>query len=126
MSIQSRLRAILDGGEVPADFEVIYDDLHGLWGGTRMVINGGHGQGRRERVGGDPEPEVFSAEVSWRQLLELIRLLVENRGVGATCAGTHARPRRGERDAAYQSGRPREHDMGTHPRDGPKLPAHSD
>jgi hypothetical protein len=28
-------------------------------------------------VGGDPEPEVFSAEVSRGQLLELIRLLVE-------------------------------------------------
>jgi hypothetical protein len=77
MSIQNRLRAILDGGEVPADFEVVYDDLHGLWGGTKMIISGDHGQGRRKRVGGDPEPEVFTAEVSQGQLLELIRLLVE-------------------------------------------------
>lgn len=77
MSISNKLRAILDGGEVPADLEVVYDDRHGLWGGTRIVIGGGFGQERRERVGGDPEPEVFSSKVSRGQLLELIGLLVE-------------------------------------------------
>jgi hypothetical protein len=30
MSIPSKLRTILDGGEVPADLEVVYDDRHGL------------------------------------------------------------------------------------------------
>lgn len=74
----SKLRAILDGGEVPADLEVVYDDRHGLWGGTRIVISGGgRGQERRERVGGDPKPEVFGNRVSQAQLLELVGLLVE-------------------------------------------------
>jgi hypothetical protein len=78
MSIPSKLREILDGGEVPADLEVVYDDRHGLWGGTRMVVSGnGRGVGRRERVGGDPEPEAFGREVTRGQLLELIRLLIE-------------------------------------------------
>lgn len=78
MPVSDKLKEIPDGGEVPADFEVVYDDRHGLWGGTRMVVSGdGRGEERRERVGGDPEPEVFTRNVSRGQLLDLLRLLIE-------------------------------------------------
>jgi hypothetical protein len=78
MSIQSSLDAILLSGDIPADLEIAYDDRHGLWGGTRMVVSGqGHGEERHERTGGDPAPEIFEADISRAQLLELVALLNE-------------------------------------------------
>jgi hypothetical protein len=78
MSTQSALNAILLSGDIPADLEITYDDRHGLWGGTLIVVGGrGVARERRERTGNDPAPEVFEAEASRDQLLELIALLVE-------------------------------------------------
>jgi hypothetical protein len=78
MSIQSALEASLSSGNVPAELEISYDDTHGLWGGTKIVISG-VGVARRchMRVGRDSMPEVFEADVSRSQLLELVRLLLE-------------------------------------------------
>ncbi len=45
-SIEMRLQAIADGKADAADMTMIYDDVHGLWGGVRMTM---HGDGRVEQ-----------------------------------------------------------------------------
>src|ERR671910_915771 len=75
MSVEGMLKAILAGGEVPPDLVITYDDMHGLWGGTAIVIRGSGSGGRRERARGDAEPEVFETTIPREQLLELVKLL---------------------------------------------------
>ena len=78
MSVEGTLKAILTGGEVPPDLVITYDDMHGLWGGTAMVIRGSGGGARRERARGDAEPEVFETTIPRERLLELLKLLIEH------------------------------------------------
>ncbi len=77
MSVENSLRA-LNGNEMPKDLSISYDDMHGLWGGTSIIIRGDGKGERRERARGNAEPEVFETNVSQQQLLELIRLLLKN------------------------------------------------
>ncbi len=76
MSVESALQRILTSGQVPRDLVITYDDIHGLWGGTTIII---HGDGRgeiRERERGDAKPEIFESTITQNQLLELVKLVV--------------------------------------------------
>ena len=78
VSMEGTLKATLAGGEVPPDLVITYDDMHGLWGGTAIVIRGSGSGGRRERARGDAAPEVFETTIPREQLLELVKLLIEH------------------------------------------------
>ena len=79
MSVEVALKRMVEKGVVPTDFQVTYDDMHGLWGGTTIVITGkGNGQ-RRERENGGADPKEFERAITREQLLELAKLLVEQK-----------------------------------------------
>jgi hypothetical protein len=78
LSTQSALESILSSGNIPAELEITYDDTHALWGGTKIVISGdGVARWCYKRTGRDSVSEVFEADVSRSQLLELLRFLLE-------------------------------------------------
>lgn len=78
MSVESMLRAAtLTGSGVPPGLEVAYSDLHGLWGGIAVTVNGsGHAE-RHVSARGSGGPPVTEANVAADELLELLALLVE-------------------------------------------------
>jgi hypothetical protein len=45
-SLEMRLQSIVDGKSDAADMTVVYDDVHGLWGGVKMTV---HGNGKVEQ-----------------------------------------------------------------------------
>lgn len=77
VSVESALKASLMSGTVPPDLEITYDDTHGLWGGTTILIHGSGDGERQERTRGDAMPKVFETALQQKQLLELIKLLIE-------------------------------------------------
>src|SRR2546423_1866667 len=77
MAAESALKAILQGGKIPPDLVITYDDMHGLWGGTGIIIRGGRGE-RHERARGAAAPQTFETAISQAKLLELIKLLIEH------------------------------------------------
>jgi hypothetical protein len=78
MSVEDTLKRIQAGSEVPSDLQITYDDMHGLWGGTTIVITGKGSGERRERTRGNAEPEVFVRSVTREQVFELVKLLIEH------------------------------------------------
>jgi len=79
MSVENELNRIQAGSEVPTDLHIMYDDMHGLWGGTSIVITGNGNAGRRERERGNSKSENFERSVTREQLLELVKLLIEHK-----------------------------------------------
>lgn len=79
MSVESTLKLILEKSDIPADLQITYDDMHGLWGGTSILITGNGTAERRERERGNSEPENFERSVTREQLLELVKLLIEHK-----------------------------------------------
>jgi hypothetical protein len=78
MSVEGTLKRIQTGNDIPAELQIIYDDMHGLWGGTTIVITGKGSGERRERNRGNAEPEIFNKSLTREQILELIKLLIEH------------------------------------------------
>ncbi len=78
-SVESELKAAFAGGKVPPHLSVFYSDMHGLWGGTSIVIRGRGTGERRERSRGKEKPKVVKKRIDQGQLLELIKLLIELR-----------------------------------------------
>lgn len=77
MSVESSLKRIQTEKNVPPDLTITYDDMHGLWGGTIILIDGSGNGERRERARGDRKPKIFSKPIPKEQLMELVRLLIE-------------------------------------------------
>lgn len=78
MSVEGSLKRIQSGSDVPSDLTVTYDDMHGLWGGTTIVITGKGDGERRERDRGRAEPKIFHKSITPEQMLELVNLLIEH------------------------------------------------
>ncbi|MFL6211968.1 MAG: hypothetical protein ACJ74W_24185 [Pyrinomonadaceae bacterium] len=72
------MKAILQGGEIPPDLVITYDDLHGLWGGLEIIIRGRGCGERREWAQGAAAPQVSETAIPQGKLLELIKLLIEH------------------------------------------------
>ena len=53
--------------------------MHGLWGGTTIIVRGSGSGERRERARGEARPQVVETTVAEDQLLGLIKLLIELR-----------------------------------------------
>ncbi len=67
---------------------MVYDDTHGLWGGVTISVRGDGNVECHERAAGEPRPHVTHAFVSSQQIVNLLRLLMEQRG------WEHCMPRR--------------------------------
>jgi hypothetical protein len=78
MSVESSLKRIQTENTVPSDLTITYDDMHGLWGGSTIVVDGKGTGERRERGRGDSKPAVLNKSISKQQLLELVKLLIEH------------------------------------------------
>ncbi len=78
MPVESALKEIIAGGQVPPDLLITYDDTHGLWEGTAIIMHGSGRAERRERAQGAAAPQVFEASILPDQLLELVKLLIES------------------------------------------------
>jgi hypothetical protein len=75
--VESTLRAIAGGNAAPADLSVIYDDMHGLWGGQTISLLGTGAYERQERARGGSAPVVITGMVDRQQLQALASLLVD-------------------------------------------------
>jgi hypothetical protein len=76
VGVKQRLEAIAAGGQATVDFEVVYDDVHGLWGGVRLRLDGAGTVERIERDRTGTETRA-AARVGADRIAELARLLVE-------------------------------------------------
>ena len=76
-SVEDNLKRMQTESNVSSDLTITYDDMHGLWGGTTIVISGKGSGERRERTRGNTEPEVINKSVTKEQIIELVKLLVE-------------------------------------------------
>lgn len=75
--IESALRAVADGNAASADFTIVYNDMHGLYGGETITVNGdGTLQGVWQLRPGDVRSE-YAGTVSPTSLRELAALLLD-------------------------------------------------
>jgi hypothetical protein len=77
-SVESLLQNIHSQAEIPIHLEIIYTDMHGLWGGETLVIKG---HGSLEYTKRDPDmtiDSIYKDSLAKEQILELLALLIEN------------------------------------------------
>jgi hypothetical protein len=77
--MEAALERVLATGGAPSDLTVVYDDMHGLWGGTTLTVRADGSLTRATRATGAPEPEVTQVTLDAQALVSLVRLLVELR-----------------------------------------------
>jgi hypothetical protein len=70
------LNAMLASQRVPTDLIIVYDDMHGLWGGSILTARGDGHLERQVRPRGAPAPRSSGKFIGEPELLELVRLLV--------------------------------------------------
>jgi len=75
--VEDALRTISKNRKVPPDLTITYDDMHGLWGGTTIIIRGSGIGESRERERQDAKPRIVESVLSEDKLLELVQLLIE-------------------------------------------------
>lgn len=76
-NMEDELKAILASQQVPSDLSIVYDDMHGLWGGSILTVRGDGWLERQTRARGAPVHTSSKTRAGEHELLELIRLLVE-------------------------------------------------
>ena len=74
--MEAELNEILASQRVPADLIIVYDDMHGLWGGSILTARGDGHLERQVRPRGAPAPRSSEKLIGEPELLELVRLLV--------------------------------------------------
>lgn len=77
--VERTLGAVAGGAEIPADLSVTYSDMHGMWGGSTIVVSA---TGAYEWKHLDPRegvPERIQGTITEEQLRALVGLLVELR-----------------------------------------------
>ena len=77
--VEDALRTISRNRRVPPDLSITYNDMHGLWGGTTIIIRGSGSGESREREMSDTKPQIVETVVPEGKLLELVQLLIELR-----------------------------------------------
>ena len=75
--IEEALTNIVATKQIPADLSVTYDDMHGLWGGLTIVVDGNGNVESRERQHGGENPKVTNTRIDREQFVDLIKLLIE-------------------------------------------------
>src|SRR5215510_558508 len=77
--VEDALKTISKNRKVPPDLSITYDGMHGLWGGTTIIIRGSGIGESRERARGDAKPQIVETALPEDKLLELVHLLIELR-----------------------------------------------
>lgn len=77
--VETALRAIAHEGRSPSDVSVIYDDMHGLWGGVTITVSGAGTYEQRQRDRGAGSPQVVTGSIGTLEIRELADLLLELR-----------------------------------------------
>jgi hypothetical protein len=78
--VEKALRAMATGDRAASDVSVVYDDMHGFWGGVTIVLSGSGSYERTQRARGANAPQVITtASVDARQVRALAGLLLELR-----------------------------------------------
>jgi len=75
--VQNELKAIVAGNKVPADLTITYDDMHGLSGGTTIMVYGDGRLERQTKTSGASAAKITHKRIDRHKLIELIRLLVK-------------------------------------------------
>jgi hypothetical protein len=76
-SIEHDLKEIVRTHRIPPDLSIAYDDMHGLWGGTTIVIKAMGNREILERSRGDVKPQIVTTRVDESWLYDLIELLID-------------------------------------------------
>jgi hypothetical protein len=75
--MEDDLKSILLADNVlAADLTLIYDDAHGLWGGTTITVGDGIME-RRTYPTGSREPDILKRKLEGWEIQDLVRLLIE-------------------------------------------------
>ena len=75
--MEAALNEILASHRVPADLSIAYTDMHPLWGGCTLTVRGDGHLERQISARGATAHTSSEKSISERELLELVRLLVE-------------------------------------------------
>jgi ankyrin repeat protein len=78
--MENELKTIVATRVVPAELTITYDDMHGLWGGTTITVRGDGALETQTREIGAREADISHKQIDERELISLIKLLVELRG----------------------------------------------
>ena len=78
-SVENELKAIITGNRVPADLTITYDDMHGLSGGTTIIVYGDGRLERQTKKSGASAAKITRKRIDRHKLIELIQLLVKLR-----------------------------------------------
>ena len=73
----NELKNIIATNSIPTELTITYDDMHGLWGGTMITVRGDGSVECQTKHMGAPKAEITRRRVDSRELVELIRLLID-------------------------------------------------
>jgi len=77
--MENELNTIVATNIVPPELTITYDDMHSLWGGTTITVRGDGAMETRTREIGAHEAQLSRKQIDERELINLIRLLIEVR-----------------------------------------------
>jgi hypothetical protein len=80
--MEKELTTIVATKKIPLDFSITYDDMHGLWGGETITVDGAGNVEAREREQTASDPKITKRTISQKRLLDLIKLLIELKAWG--------------------------------------------
>lgn len=75
-TLQSALTGIKTSGAVPTSLEVVYDDMHPLWGGMTVSVKGDGKVHMETRQRGQPAPTTTESTATAAKVMDLVKLLV--------------------------------------------------
>lgn len=75
--MEKELTKIVATKKIPPGFSITYDDMHGLWGGETITVDGAGNVEARERDRTASDPKITKRTISQKRVLDLIKLLVE-------------------------------------------------
>lgn len=75
--MENELKAVIAVQRALSDLTVIYDDLHGLWGGNIFTIRGDGSLERQTKSTGSAAAEITQKQIDEHKLIELVCLLVK-------------------------------------------------
>lgn len=78
--VAAALASVAGGGEIPADLVVIYDDMHGMWGGTTITLSGSGDYRMDEMNRSESSSHSFRGRVSEADVRAVAALLVAIEG----------------------------------------------
>ena len=78
--MENELKNIAATNIVPAELTITYDDMHALWGGTTITVRGDLTMQTQSKETGARVATITQKQVDQRELIKLIRLLIELKG----------------------------------------------